>query len=316
MKKKQKYVVSAVVPVYNGEMFIAETLDSLLAQKRKFDEIIVVDDGSTDSTVDIVKTFKNVKLIRSQHVERIAVRNIGWKAAKGNIIAFIDSDLVLVKDWLIEVLKGFDKGYPAVVDRRAVYKPKTYIAKLNDHFFDLRYNDNYKPFTLWIIKRDLLEKVNGLDEHVIAFEDIDLADRVFAEGHDIYLAKKAIAYHHGEPVSLREEFRRAFWFGSHAWNYWRKTGKLKKIIRGIIFVGATVMTPFFPLYVLGFLLFCYLFVFVKDVRRGMKLKYLFVHPFIGVINEFVYAYGALYGLFFGPIVFARKRAADAGKVSS
>lgn len=311
--KKKLYIVSAVVPVYNGESFIAETLHSLLHQRRKFDEIIVVDDGSTDNTVKIVKRFKNVKLIQSHHVERIAVRNIGWKAAKGNIIAFIDSDLELVPEWLEEVLKGFDQGYKAVVDRRAVHQPKTYIAKLNDHFFNLRYHDQYKPFTLWVIRRDLLEELGGLDENVIAFEDIDIADRVFAKGHKIYFAQNALAYHKGEPVSIREELRRNFWFGSHAWPYWKKTHKMRKPLRCAIFLGITFLFFVKPFTAFIFFLLCYLYVLLKDIRRSMKLQYIFVHPFIGVINEFTYAYGALYGLLFGPITFARKRAADTEK---
>ena len=322
MKKTQKYIVSAVVPVYNGESFIGETIKSLLGQTRKFDEIVVADDGSTDRTVEIVKKFKQVRLVQSNHVERIAIRNIGWKAAKGNIIAFIDSDLVLVPEWLEEILKGFDKGYAAAVDRRAVHHPQTYIAKLNDHFFDIRYGDNYKPFTLWVIRRDLLEQLGGLDEQVIAFEDIDIADRVFESGHDVFFAAKAIAYHKGEPVSIREEIRRNFWFGSHVWPYWKKRiigrrfvlsqdflTSFRKPFRCTLFFVMTLLLLVKPIVLILFTLFCYLYVIVRDIKRGMKMNYIFVHAYIAVISEYTYAYGVLYGLFFGPITFARKRAA-------
>jgi glycosyltransferase involved in cell wall biosynthesis len=187
MPQHKRFIVSAVIPVYNGEKFIIQTLHSLLSQTRKFDEIIVVDDGSTDNTVSLVQSLAKhgIQLIRSGHVERVAARNIGWRAAKGNIIAFIDSDLILVKDWLKEVLRGFDQGHVAVVDRRAVYQPKTFIAKMNDHFFDIRYADNYKPFTLWVIQKTILKQIGGYDPGVVGIEDADLADRLIARGYTI-----------------------------------------------------------------------------------------------------------------------------------
>ena len=304
---RSKPLVSAVVPVYNGESFIAETLQSLLAQSRPFDEIIVVDDGSTDLTPDIVRTFKKVKLIRTSHVERVAARNIGWKASTGNIIAFIDSDLVLVKDWLKEVLKGFEQGHVAVVDRRAVYQPKTYIAKMNDHFFDLRYARHYHPFTLWIIRRDILELLRGYDPSVVGIEDADLADRLRVQGYDIYLASKAIAYHKGEPVTLFEELRRHFWFGSHILPYWKKLLHVKRPSRSLFFLFITGLFFLWPAIAISLFFLSYLYVFLKDLFVWkMKLRYLFVHPFIAVASEFVYAYGVLYGLLFGPLRLVRK----------
>ncbi len=305
--KPRKCTISAIVPVYNGESFIAETLQSLLDQSRPFDEIIVVDDGSTDRTPTIVNTFKKVRLIRTSHVERVAARNIGWRASKGNIIAFIDSDLVLVKDWLKEVLKGFDQGHVAVVDRRAVYKPTTYIAKMNDHFFDLRFTEKYKPFTAWVIQRDVFEKLGGLDESAIGFEDINLGDALYKSGYDIYFAQKAIAYHKGEPTNFRTEMRRHFWFGSHALPYWKKRRPLGKPLKVVLFSLLTLFFFIFPLWILSIIFLLYSYVFLKDLFVWkMNLRYLFVHPFIAVASEFAYAYGVLYGFLFGPLTLVRK----------
>ncbi len=301
------FFVSAIVPVHNGKSFIAETIESLLEQTKAFDEIIVVDDGSTDRTVEVVKRFKRVRIIQIRHAERVKSRNIGWKASKGNVVAFIDSDLVLTKDWLKEVLKGFEQGHVAVVDRRAVYKPETYIAKMNDHFFDLRYANNYKPFTLWIIRRDVLEDLGGYDEKVVGIEDADLADRVQAKGHEIYFAKKAIAYHKGEPKTLYGELWRHFWFGSHILPYWKKLRHVKRPLRAFVFLMMSVLFFFRPLYTALFFLLCYGYALFKDLFYWkMQLKYLFVHPFIVVLSEFAYAYGVLYGSFFGPLRLVRR----------
>ena len=304
----KKFIVSAVIPVHNGETFIAETIESLLHQTIAFDEIIVVDDGSTDRTVDIVKKFKKIKLIQTHHAERVKARNIGWNASKGDIVAFVDSDLVLAKDWLKEVLKGFEQGHVAAVDRRAVDKPETYIAKMNDHFFDVRYADNYEPFTLWIIRRDVLDALDGYNERVVGIEDADLADRVQAEGHKIYFAKNAIAYHKGEPKTLHGELWRHFWFGSHILPYWKKLRHVKRPLRSFIFLLMSVLFFFRPFYTVLFFFLCYGYILFKDFFYWkMQLKYLFAHPFIVVLSEFAYAYGVVYGSLFGPLKLVRRR---------
>ena len=310
--------VSAIIPVHNSAKYIEETIKSLLNQSVKFDEIIIVDSASTDNTVEVITKFKQVKLIHLDvDVERIVTRNVGWKAAKGNIIAFVDSDLVLVKDWLKEVLKGFDQGHIAVVDRRAVENPTTYIAKMNDHFFDVRFTDRYRPFTAWVIRRDVLEKLGWLDESIIGFEDIDLGDRLYSAGHKIYFAKNAIAYHKGEPKNFETEMRRHFWFGSHALPYWKKKKPKKKPIRVTFFLLLTILLVIKPLWSLATIFLLYGYVFLKDALYfHMKLKYLFVHPFIAVASEFAYAYGFVYSLVRGPMKYARSSDADVAKVTA
>ncbi len=92
---------SLIIPTYNREKFIAETLYSALNQEYQNFEILVVDDGSTDSTKDIVlniieqnKTIK-IKYIYQNNSERGAARNLGTKEANGDYITFLDSDDVL-----------------------------------------------------------------------------------------------------------------------------------------------------------------------------------------------------------------------------
>ena len=312
---KKKYIVSAIVPLHNSGNYIEETIQGILHQSIPFDEIIMIDGASTDNTVAIVKKYKKIKLIAfKQDPERIAKRNIAWRASKGNIIAFIDSDLILVKDWLKEVLKGFDQGHVAVVDRRAVYQPKTYIAKMNDHFFDLRFTDRYKPFTAWVVQRDVLEKIGGLDESAIGFEDINLGNAIYAAGYDIYFAQKAIAYHKGEPTNFKTEMRRHFWFGSHALPYWKTRKPRGKQLKVALFSFLTALFFFQPFSALGLSFLLYLYVFYKDIFYWkMKLKYLFVHPFIAVASEYAYAWGVVYSFIKGPMTHARSSDAAVAK---
>jgi glycosyltransferase involved in cell wall biosynthesis len=84
---------TVIIPAFNSAQFIAQTLDSVLAQSYPALEILVVDDGSTDDTAQIVRSFGgNVILIQQSHNGVSAARNLGILNARGNTVAFLDSD--------------------------------------------------------------------------------------------------------------------------------------------------------------------------------------------------------------------------------
>lgn len=85
--------VSCVVPVFNGDRFLAETLDSIIAQSQPPFEIIVVDDGSIDDTPDVVARYRErVRYQRQENAGPGAARNAGLHLANGDLIGFLDAD--------------------------------------------------------------------------------------------------------------------------------------------------------------------------------------------------------------------------------
>jgi glycosyltransferase involved in cell wall biosynthesis len=85
--------VSCIVPVFNGERFLAEALESILRQTRPPDEIIVVDDGSGDDSRGIARGFGNaVRYVRQDNAGPAAARNAGVALAGGDFLAFLDAD--------------------------------------------------------------------------------------------------------------------------------------------------------------------------------------------------------------------------------
>jgi glycosyltransferase involved in cell wall biosynthesis len=85
-------LASVVVPVYNGELYLADALDSISAQDYCPFQVIVVDDGSEDNTAEIARSYKEVRYIYQTNQGHAMAKNVGISAAQGEFIAFLDAD--------------------------------------------------------------------------------------------------------------------------------------------------------------------------------------------------------------------------------
>ncbi|MBQ5484196.1 MAG: glycosyltransferase family 2 protein [Lachnospiraceae bacterium] len=108
-QKNTRDMVSIITPCWNGEKYIAETMDSVLAQTYTNWEMIVVDDGSSDGSADLVRSYEKkdarIRLICQENAGSAAARNHGIKEAKGRYIALLDADDVWEENFLEEQLK-------------------------------------------------------------------------------------------------------------------------------------------------------------------------------------------------------------------
>jgi glycosyltransferase involved in cell wall biosynthesis len=93
--------ISVIIPAYNSQATIEPCLKTLLNQSLPATDIIVVDDGSSDKTAAIVKSFKGVKLLVQRHLGPAAARNYGARKAKGKIFVFVDADMEFARDFLL-----------------------------------------------------------------------------------------------------------------------------------------------------------------------------------------------------------------------
>ncbi len=102
LNTENKMTVSVVIPAYNNQQYLCRSIDSVLAQTRPADEIIVVDDGSTDDTASVIQSYGDkVRYLQQENAGASAARNTGIEAATGNWIAFLDAD----DEWLPEKLQ-------------------------------------------------------------------------------------------------------------------------------------------------------------------------------------------------------------------
>jgi glycosyltransferase involved in cell wall biosynthesis len=104
-------LVSVVIPVYNGERYLSQALDSVLAQEYPRIEVIVVDDGSTDGSADIARGYQAVRYLYQSNAGPAAARNTGIGAASGEFIAFLDHDDVWVP-WKLQTEMECFRDHP------------------------------------------------------------------------------------------------------------------------------------------------------------------------------------------------------------
>jgi glycosyltransferase involved in cell wall biosynthesis len=185
-----KHKVSIIIPAYNSEKYIAETLRSVLAQTYKNYEIIVVDDGSSDGTLSIAKSFEpKVKVLVKANGGPASARNLAIKNSKGDYIAFLDSDDLWVEGKLEEQVAFLDEN-PEVglVYGEALMFTETQgekrigdkIGYTSDPSFRLLLFGDYIPNSTVVIRRICLEKVGLLNEsrELIGVEDYEYWMRI------------------------------------------------------------------------------------------------------------------------------------------
>ncbi len=140
--KQENRMVSVIVPVYNGEKYIKRCLNSILEQSYKNIELIVVNDGSTDKTLEIISSIEDerMQVISQENKGVSSARNIGLKVSKGDYILLFDADDFMEKD-ILEVLVNDIKAndvqavksnlflYYPEEDRKILYKEKIFDGK-------------------------------------------------------------------------------------------------------------------------------------------------------------------------------------------
>ncbi len=217
-------VVSVVIPVYNGEATIAQVLIRALAQQEcPAYEVIVVDDGSTDRTREIVQTFPAVRLIEQPNAGPAAARNRGAEAARGQYLCFTDSDCLPHLDWIARLLSGFvSDDVAAVMGTYGIANPESWLAVCVHDEIQYRhrvllpeYPQVFGSYNVCLLRPIFLE-LKGFDAQYCypSGEDNDLSYRLTKRGFRIHFVDTA-KVDHFHPVSvkryLREQFRHGFW---------------------------------------------------------------------------------------------------------
>ena len=195
--------ISIIIPTYNAEKTLEKCLKAIYNSSYQKFEVLVVDDASRDNSLEIARSFP-CKTLQLEHNRGAAVaRNRGARNAKGDVLLFIDSDIVIKRNTLNLFVDSLKK-YPAVF---GIYTQKSGIDKLlslYQNFYAYKSIKETRDVTSMFysycaaIKSELFVKVGGFDESWVraTFEDVELGMRVVARGHQIYLNKNIEVVHY------------------------------------------------------------------------------------------------------------------------
>jgi glycosyltransferase involved in cell wall biosynthesis len=142
-KKQKALTLSIIIPVYNEEDYLADCLDSIAAQTTKPLEVIVVDNNSTDSTVDIAKRYDFVKVAYETRQHQSYAQHTGFDIARGDIIGRIDADTILPADWIEKYLKFFQTQPKVVAAAGSGRAYDIVLKRFGELIFNLYYRIAY-----------------------------------------------------------------------------------------------------------------------------------------------------------------------------
>ncbi len=206
--------VSVVIPSHNRAHTVARALRSVLRQTRPADEILLVDDGSSDSTATLVRDFPAVRYLYQEQQGVSSARNLGIRAARGDWIAFLDSD----DEWLPDKLEAQFETLEAhkgarichteeiwVRNGRRVNAKKKHAKSGGRIFLDCLPLCVISPSSV-LIERRLLQELDGFDETLPACEDYDLWLRLCARHAVLFVDTPLIVKYGGHEDQLSTRY--------------------------------------------------------------------------------------------------------------
>ena len=261
LKKYPK--VSVIIPAYNEEKVLKKTLESMIETQYPRKEIIFVDDGSTDGTLDIAKQFKNqITILHKNNGGKASALNYGLVYAKGEIIVIVDADTIIGRNSIKEIVKGFEvsKHVAAVAGNIKVRNRVNWITKCQAleyltwiqvirRAFDTFGSITVVPGALGAFKKSCVSGTGAYGKETIV-EDFDQTIKLLKAGLITQGSVKAVAYTEA-PVTLGDFVKqRKRWYRGNIQVLFRHSdaltnprfGYLQKLALPYLFLGM-IITP-------------------------------------------------------------------------
>lgn len=227
-------LISIVIANYNGKKYLRDCLNSVVKTTYQNYEVIIIDDGSTDSSTRIIESYikkhKHFRLFKNERNKGAAAsRNVAIKKTTGNIIVFLDNDTEVQASWLTHMVKELaPKNIGACQSRLMDFEKRKLIQNtgvklwaatawgLPQHQWKSYKKGLIKKQDLEIIaisaalavKREVVEKIGGFDEdEAVVTEDLDFSWRIWLAGYKMVLAEKSVVYHWTKAVEMRKNLR-------------------------------------------------------------------------------------------------------------
>jgi len=211
--------VSVVIPTYNRAGLLGRAVQSVLNQTFQDFEIIIVDDGSTDKTEEVVKSFKNelTRYIRHEKNRGAnAARNTGIKAARGEYVAFQDSGDEWLPQKLEKQMKVFENASPDVgvvytgfwriIGDKKTYEPSSKVAKKEGDIHSILLYENFIDTPTSVVRKACFRKVGMFDERLPRLQEWELWIRISKFYRFKFIDGPLVnTYLHPDSISLNQE---------------------------------------------------------------------------------------------------------------
>jgi len=207
-------IVSVIIPCFNTGAFLGDAIKSVLGQTDSLFEIIVVDDGSTDDTKQIVGSFEDsrIRYVYQENRGLSSARNTGLAETKGELVTFLDADDTFLPDKLT-AQRGFLDTHPEVglvaggyvrttAEGEAVYSsvPRNRAVSLEALLMGGQF-----PVHVTLLREAWVERVGGFDESLNAAEDWDFYCRLALTGCPILQTRDIVATYRAAPKSMSSD---------------------------------------------------------------------------------------------------------------
>lgn len=198
---KKMTLVSTIIPAFNAESYIGDAIESALAQSHCEQEVIVVDDGSTDRTLEIAERFVGrVRILHQSHGGPYTARNLGVSMAKGDWIALLDADDLWEPDKLEKQLELADSESDVIYTDRRNFGVSDHVDEIQSDGVRLFDGDVFAPLLLGnfitlssaMIRRSVFTAIGGFSTESRGIQDWDLWLRLSEAGRRFRLVPEAL----------------------------------------------------------------------------------------------------------------------------
>jgi glycosyltransferase involved in cell wall biosynthesis len=259
--------ISIIIPLHNAQKTLHKCLNAVFHSRFQDFEVLVVDDDSEDNSIKIAESFP-CKILKLEYNQGPSfARNWGAKNAKGEVLLFIDSDIVIQKDTL-DLFVNSLRTYPAVFGIYTQRPGSDKLLSLYQNFYAHKSIKQTKALTSMLysycaaIKRDVFNEIGGFDQTWTraTFEDVEFGMRLTENGHQIYLNKDIEVVHHASFNAkrfIKNYFYKSldlsrFMFGKKRFTLnnegWTNRKNLISFLAGVLII---------PLFVSSFLSYCF-----------------------------------------------------------
>lgn len=297
--------VSIILAAYNEEENIGNCLDSLLSQDYDDFEIIVVDDGSTDRTQELVETYleKSRKMRMISNISNKGhtySRNLGASYAKGEIIGFTDADCVLPENWIRKIIDCFSGEEIVAASGPDITHPQDSIFARS---VGLGIERGSKPVlrasNLAILRSSFIE-VGGFDESIRYNDELDLQERLKKRNLKLLFNSTMMVYHK-RANSIQGYFRQCFMATHELFPIWMKYGIDRMVLKPLTLIfllslsGVLYLVPPLGLSRMSVMFLLLSFFIAWAWRRVPRTKAQLLLPGVYIINYV----GSIIGFFSG-----------------